>query len=95
MGISESVRLIAPDQTTVIREGKVKFRSAGPDAFNATNVTVFGQVKFEKPGAYYIEVLVDDVLKLRFPIPVRVVATAARARTRAGTGPGSGATSAD
>ena len=69
---TESVRLIAPDQTTVVRESKVKFALQDP-THNATNVTVFGQVKFEAAGAYYIEVLVDDVLKLRFPIPVRVV----------------------
>src|SRR5687768_6075643 len=69
---NESVRLIGPDQTTVIRESKVKFALQDP-THNATNVTVFGQVKFEQQGAYYIEVLVDDVLKLRYPIPVRVV----------------------
>src|ERR1043165_603258 len=69
---TESVRLIAPDQTTVLRESKVKFALQDP-THNATNVTVFGQVKFETAGAYYLEVLVDDVLKLRFPIPVRVV----------------------
>lgn len=69
---TESVRLIAPDQTTVIRESKVKFGLQDP-THNATNVTVFGQVKFEQAGAYYIEVLVDDVLKLRYPIPVRIV----------------------
>jgi len=69
---TESVRLIAPDQTTVIRESKVKFGLQDP-THNATNVTVFGQVKFEQQGAYFIEVMVDDVLKLRYPIPVRVV----------------------
>ena len=69
---TESVRLIAPDQTTVIRESKVKFGLQEP-THNATNVTVFGQVKFEQQGAYFIEVMVDDVLKLRYPIPVRVV----------------------
>src|SRR5688572_17223076 len=69
---SESVRLIGPDQTTMIRESKVKFTLPDPTS-NATNVTVFGQVKFEQQGAYYIEVSVDEVLKLRYPIPVRVV----------------------
>ena len=69
---TESVRLVAPDQTTVVRESKVKFALQDP-THNATNVTVFGQVKFEQQGAYFIEVLVDDVLKLRYPIPVRVV----------------------
>lgn len=69
---TETVRMIAPDQTTVLRESKVKFALQDP-THNATNVTLFGQVKFEAAGAYYVEVLVDDVLKLRYPIPVRVV----------------------
>lgn len=66
---TESVRLIGPDQTTVIRKGEVKFalQDAG---FHATNVTLFGQVEFKTPGTYFIEVLVDDVMKLRYPVPV-------------------------
>jgi hypothetical protein len=65
----ESVRLIAPDQTTVLRKSEVKF--ALPDAnMHATNVSVFGQVEFKTDGAYYIEVLVDEVMKLRYPVPV-------------------------
>lgn len=69
---TESVRLIAPDQSTVLRNSQVKFglKDAG---HNATNVTVFGQVKFETAGVYYVEVLVDDVMKLRYPLPVVVV----------------------
>ena len=68
----ESVRLIAPDQTTVLRKSEVKF--ALEDAtLHATNVTVFGQVPFEHPGTYFIEILVDDVMKLRFPLSVAVV----------------------
>ena len=58
---TESVRLIAPDQTTVLRKGEVKF--ALQDAnLHATNVTVFGQVEFKTAGAYFVEVLVDDVV---------------------------------
>ncbi|MDB6111151.1 MAG: hypothetical protein JWR69_2901, partial [Pedosphaera sp.] len=37
-----------------------------------TNVTVFGQVEFKVPGTYVIEVLVDDVRKLRYPVPLIV-----------------------
>jgi Family of unknown function (DUF6941) len=67
----ENVRLIAPDQTTVLRKGEVKF--ALQDAnLHATNVTVFGQVELKAAGIYYIEVLVDDVMKLRYPISVMV-----------------------
>jgi len=31
---------------------------------------VFGQLQFQAPGAYHIEVEVDDVMKLRYALPV-------------------------
>ncbi len=65
----EAVRLIAPDQTTVLRKSEVRFVLQDAN-LQATNVTVFGQVEFKVPGAYYVEVLVDDVMKLRYPVPV-------------------------
>ncbi len=66
---NETVRLIAPDQTTVVAKNELKFELRDP-ALSATNVTFFGQVKFDSAGTYYIEVLVDDVMKLRYPVPV-------------------------
>jgi hypothetical protein len=69
---TENVRLIAPDQTTVLRTGQVKFALQDP-SHHATNVTVFPQVEFPAAGVYFIEVLVDDVMKIRFPLPVVVV----------------------
>src|SRR6185503_15773389 len=69
---TENVRLIAPDQTTVLRQGQVKF--ALQDAsHHATNVTVFPQIEFPTAGVYFLEVLVDDVMKIRFPVPVAIV----------------------
>jgi len=68
---TESVRLIAPDQTTVLRKGEVKF-ALQDAAYHATNVTLFGQVEFKTAGNYFLEVLVDDVMKLRYPVPVIV-----------------------
>jgi len=65
----ESVRLVGPDQTTVISKGEMKFELRDP-AMSATNVMFFGQVKLETAGTYYVEVLVDDVMKLRYPVPV-------------------------
>src|SRR6476659_11104679 len=67
----ESVRLIAPDQTTVLRKGEVKF-SLQDAALHATNVTLLNHVEFKTAGTYYVEVLVDDVMKLRYPVPVIV-----------------------
>jgi hypothetical protein len=68
---TETTRLIAPDESTVLRESKVKFGLADP-AHNASNLSVFAQVEFKSPGVYHVEVSVDDVLKLRFPVPVVV-----------------------
>ena len=68
---TESARLIAPDQTTVLRKGEVKF--ALQDAsMQANNVTVFTQVEFKTAGIYYVEILVDDIMKLRYPVPLVV-----------------------
>src|SRR4249920_3533987 len=67
----ETVRLIAPDQTSVLRKGEVKF-ALQDAALHATNVTLFGQVEFKVAGTYYVEVLVDDVMKLRYPVPLIV-----------------------
>jgi hypothetical protein len=68
---TESARLIAPDQTTVLRQSSVKFqlKDAGT---HATTISLFGQVELKTPGTYFVEVLVDDVMKLRYPVPVVV-----------------------
>jgi hypothetical protein len=69
---TETVRLIGPDQTTLLRKGEVKF-ALQDAALHATNVTLFQQVEFKVAGTYYVEVLVDDVMKLRYPVPVVLV----------------------
>jgi len=66
---TETVRLIAPDQTTVLRKAEMKFELRDA-ALHSTNVMVFGQLEFKTAGTYYIEVLVDDVMKIRYPVPV-------------------------
>jgi hypothetical protein len=65
----ETARFIAPDQTTVLRKCEVKF--ALQDAtHNATTVPIFPQLEFKTAGLYYVEVMVDDVMKVRYPVPV-------------------------
>src|SRR5712671_3986363 len=66
---TETVRLIAPDQTTVLRKAEMKFELRDA-ALHSTNVMVFGQLEFKSAGTYFIEVLVDDVMKIRYPVPV-------------------------
>ena len=65
----ESLRLIAADQTTVLRKSEVRF-ALQDAALHANNVTVFPQIEFKVAGTYFVEVLVDDVMKLRYPVPV-------------------------
>jgi len=72
----ETLRLIGPDQTTVLRQGEMKF-ALQEVTQNATTITVWGQVKFETAGTYYVEVTVDDVMKLRFPLVISVAPPAA------------------
>ena len=69
---TENVRFIAPDQTTVLRKADMKFELRDP-AMHSTNVMVFNQLEFKTAGTYFIEVLVDDVMKIRYPVPVVVV----------------------
>ena len=68
----ENSRLIAPDQTTVLRKGELKFELRDA-ALHASNIMVFGQVEFKTAGTYFVEVLVDDVMKIRYPVPVVLV----------------------
>jgi hypothetical protein len=68
---NQSIRLLAPDQTTVLAKNEVKFSLPDPAA-HTVNVAVFGNVTFNAPGNYFVEVLVDDVMKLRYPLPLIV-----------------------
>lgn len=66
---TETVRLMAPDGVTALREAKVKFALQDPNQ-NTTNVTFFQNLEFKTPGTYSVEVLVDDVMKIRYPLPI-------------------------
>jgi hypothetical protein len=66
---NEKISIIAPDQTTVISKAETKFELRDP-SHSATGVMVFGNVEFKTAGTYFVEVMVDDVMKLRYPMPV-------------------------
>ncbi len=68
---TEVVKLLGPDQK-VIRQSSVKF-ALHDASHHATNVSVFTQVEFQLAGVHQIEVIVDDVMKLRYPLPLIVV----------------------
>ena len=66
---TETIRFVAPDQMTVLRKGEVKFELREAAA-QQTNIMMFANVEFKTAGVHFIEVLVDDVMKLRFPVPL-------------------------
>jgi|GEM_PF-78751 hypothetical protein len=68
----EQVRLLAPDQATVLHKVETRFTLPNPTV-NATTVTVLRNVQFTQPGPYWVEVLVEEVMKVRYPVHVVVV----------------------
>jgi hypothetical protein len=82
----ETSRLIAPDQTTVLRKMEMKF-VLRDITHNVTNLSFWGQLKFEVAGTYYYEVMVDDVMKMRFPLVLTVATPEQPAEGGARRGP--------
>jgi hypothetical protein len=63
-------RIVHPDQKTVLAEGQdVKVQLASPEA-SSTSVEVFINVTFPDVGTYWVELLLDGDLKLRYPLRV-------------------------
>lgn len=66
----EISRIVRPDQVTPLVEGKsIPIRLANPLS-HCTNVQAFLNVKFETPGVHWVEVLLNDQLKVRYPLRV-------------------------
>ena len=66
----QRTRILKPDQNTVLVEGKdIPVRLPSSEA-TATNVEAFMNVQFEKDGAYWIEILLDGDLKIRYALRV-------------------------
>ncbi len=66
---TETVRLVAPDGVAVLRKNDLRFALQDPD-HSATNVAFLGQLQLPAAGVYHVEVLVDDVMRVRYPLPV-------------------------
>lgn len=65
----QTAKLLAPDKTTVLGKCEVSFGLRTGDDINSV-VSVFQNIQFPAVGVYYIEVAVDQVVKIRFPVPV-------------------------
>ncbi len=65
---TQQSRLLKPDGTSVLVQGKPVPVKLPDSEATATCVEIFLNVKIEVPGTYWVEVLLDDELKLRYPL---------------------------
>jgi hypothetical protein len=69
----QKTRIVGTDGQTTVVEGK-EIAVNLPDAnHTATSIEAFMNTLFEKPGAYWIEVLLNGQLRLRYPLILRTV----------------------
>jgi hypothetical protein len=69
----EKTRIVGPDSGIVIAEGQGIAVQLPNTESTVTNVEFFMNLKFDKEGVYWIEVLIDEDLKLRYPLRVNRV----------------------
>ena len=67
-------KILGPDGSVAIAEGKDVTIHLPDGEANATSVEFFLNVRFEKEGTYWIEVLLDGDLKLRYPLKAKTAA---------------------
>ena len=64
----QQTRILKPDGTSLLVEGKPVPVKLPNDESNATCIEVFMNVKLDEPGTYWVEILLDDRLILRYPL---------------------------
>ena len=69
----EHTRLVGPDNGPVVMEGKEIVVQLPDTEASVTNVEFFMNVKIEKEGIYWVEVILEGRLKLRYPLRVNRV----------------------
>lgn len=65
----QTSRILGPDEQKIIGEATVEFELKSLEV-HATNVHFFGGLQFTEYGLHTVEILINENLKLRFPVPV-------------------------
>lgn len=66
---TQTTRFLKPDEETVIARAQTEFNLESEDN-HVINVNIFSGMEFAELGTYHVEVLLDDELKLRYPLRV-------------------------
>jgi len=64
----QSSRILQPDRSSPLVQGKDIPVRLKDDLHTATNVELYMNVEFDAPGTYWVEVSLDGSLKLTFPL---------------------------
>ena len=64
-------RIMAPDRVTVVAEGQAVPIKLTNDQQVATTVEVFINLAFHQEGTHWVEILLDQQLRMRYPLHVR------------------------
>ena len=66
-------RILKADGQTLLIEGKEVPVKLNDSEATATSVEFFLNFRLEAPGTYWVEILLDGDLKLRYPLKARIV----------------------
>ena len=69
----QRTRIIKSDGLTVLVEGKEVPLKLPDSEATATCIEMFLNVQFETPGTYWVEVMLDNQLKLRYPLKAGIL----------------------
>lgn len=70
---NQKTRIIGPDGGTVVASGQDVKIHLKADVHTATSIEVFVNAKFEREGTHWVEVNLNDQLRIRYPLIIRVV----------------------
>ena len=70
---TQKSRIMAPDGVTVVGEGQPVPIKLSNDQQVATTVEVFINLAFRQEGTHWVEILLDQQLRMRYPLHVRKV----------------------
>ena len=70
---TQRTRIVAPDGVTVVGEGQPVPIKLSSDQQIATTVEVFINLAFHQAGTHWVEIHLDQQLRMRYPLHVRKV----------------------
>jgi hypothetical protein len=70
---TQESRIVGTDGVTAVTQGKPVTLRLPSTMATATSVEVFLNVKLETPGTYWVEVLIEGDLRIRYPLQAREV----------------------